>query len=286
MITVSDSRPTVISRRAISLLCLVLVAVIGAADYLTGYEISFSIFYLVPVALAAWYGKRHYGTVLATVSSIVWLAMDATAGHRYVSVAILIWNAAVRFGFFIVIARLITSQKQQLIRERESARIDHLTGVLNMNGFLQEAGILWELARRYEHTTAVGYIDLDNFKCVNDTHGHAMGDALLKSIASVIRESLRSTDVIGRLGGDEFAVILPETSREDAEKVFRKIHEKQLQQVRMKGCLVTLSIGITVFHASYPSLEEALKNSDDLMYRIKRTGRNNILIEELPGEQT
>lgn len=275
--------PVRIPTGAIITLCLLFVAILGAVDHLTGYEISFSIFYLAPVAIASWYGDRHYGSLLALISAVVWLTVDATAGHPYKSVLILIWNASVRFGFFIIVARLTASLKQQLIREMKTARVDQLTGVLNLNGFMKEAGVIWELAKRYGHTTAIGYIDLDNFKTVNDTFGHAEGDEVLKAVAKSMRESLRSTDILGRLGGDEFAAILPETSLNGAEEVFNNIRTSLQIQAGQNDWPVTLSIGVSVQKPPYPSLEEAIRNSDELMYRTKRAGRNNLLVEEQSG---
>ena len=99
--------------------CLLLVGVIGTLDHLTGYEISFSIFYLVPIGIAAWHGNRKLGLWMSIVSAVVWLVTDLTGGHRYRWAIIPFWNATVRLGFFVVVSHLLSSQRDQLRRESE-----------------------------------------------------------------------------------------------------------------------------------------------------------------------
>lgn len=272
--------PAGIPIRVVTLVCILFAGLLGVADHFTGYELSFSIFYLLPVAAASWYGNHRTGFIVSIFSGVVWLIVDVTAGHQYQSELILMWNSMVRFGFFIIVASLISTLRQNLLRERENARIDQLTGVRNMNGFIQEADALWELARRHNHSTTVGYIDLDNFKDVNDSSGHAEGDNLLKAVASTMKASIRSTDVLGRLGGDEFAALLPETGTDGAERVFSKTREALQKLAEDHHWPVTVSIGVTVINPPYPSLQEALRKADELMYCIKRDGKNGILIQE------
>ncbi len=108
---------------------------------------------------------------------------------------------------------LLTAQRRALIREMENARIDTLTGLRNTRSFPEEAESLWNLATRHGHPTSLAYLDLNNFKTVNDVYGHAVGNEVLRAVASTLSASFRRTDVLGRLGGDEFAVFLPETPR-------------------------------------------------------------------------
>jgi len=268
------------------LISLIFSGLLGVLDHLTGYEISFSIFYLAPVAFSSWYGNRRSGLILSLVSAVVWLIVDATAGHQYRSVFILIWNSGVRFGFFVIVTWLLTAIRRNLIREKENSRIDQLTGVRNMNGFLEEAESLWELARRHNHQITIGYMDLDNFKAVNDSMGHSEGDTLLKAVAAAMQSSLRSTDILGRLGGDEFAAVLPETDKPGAEEVFRKTQETLTGVASRHGWPVTLSIGAVVVKSSCPlSLTEALKYADELMYTAKGEGKNYTCIRECDSSQ-
>jgi len=210
------------SPRELGAFCVALVGVLGVVDHSTGYEISFSVFYLVPVSISSWYIGRGLGIWISVLSAFVWLSVDITAGNQYSNMIIPFWNAAVRLVFFIVVTNLLTAQRRTLVREMENARIDALTGLRNTKSFLAEAESLWDLATRHGHPTSLAYLDLDNFKNVNDVYGHAVGDAALRAVASILSESLRRTDVLGRLGGDEFAVLLPETPRDGAAEVLER----------------------------------------------------------------
>ena len=159
-----------------------LITMIGAVDYLTGYELSFSIFYLAPTALATWYVGRPAGLLIATVSAATWLLVDWTSGHPYSHRFYPFWNTAVRYGFFVIMAHLLTTLQHNLDREQKMARQDVLTGLMNSRAFLETAQILFNLAKRHGHATVLAYIDLDNFKQVNDTGGHPEGDRLLRII--------------------------------------------------------------------------------------------------------
>lgn len=271
--------------RVLAAFCLGLIAVLGAIDHATGYELSLSIFYLVPVGVASWYGKRWAGQTIALVAATVWLLVDISAAHQYSHGLIPFWNATVRFGFFSIVAHLLTSQRRQMFRERENARTDPLTGLANTKGFLEETGILWDLASRHGHSTCLAYLDLDNFKSVNDTYGHAEGDSVLRTIATLFREALRHTDVIGRLGGDEFAAFLPETSREGSEEVLRKLADAVVSRAKAQGWPISASIGAVVIHPPYPNFTEMLKAADELMYQSKQMGKNRVSIEERGGDR-
>jgi len=270
----------------ILMISFLLVAFVGAVDYLTGYELSFSIFYLAPTATAAWYAGRSAGFLIATASAAMWFLMDWTSGHTYSHRFFPFWNTAVRYGFFAITAHLLTALQQNLDREQKMAREDVLTALMNRRAFLETAQILFNLAKRHGHATVVGYIDLDNFKQVNDTRGHPEGDRLLRTIATVLLQSVRRTDFVGRLGGDEFAVLLSETSRQGAEKVFDELRERLLQNADAAGWPVTFSMGVVVFKEPPPSVDEAVRLADEIMYRVKRMGKNRILFEEYPLTET
>jgi diguanylate cyclase (GGDEF)-like protein len=263
--------------------CTLAVALIGVTDYATGYELSFSVFYTAPVAAASWYGNRRAGLPVALVSAIVWLTADWASGNSYSSMLVPFWNVTVKLSFFVIVSELLCGLQLLLGREREMARMDALTSALNTRAFTESARTLFELARRYGHSTVLGYVDIDNFKGVNDQYGHAEGDQGLRSVSEMLMRSVRHTDVVGRLGGEEFAVLLPETSRAGAEELFGRIRTRLLEKARDSAWPITPSIGVAVFRVPPPSAEEALKVADSLMYRVKNTGKNSILTEEFPA---
>lgn len=272
------SRMTV---NAITVLGLGLILIFGLIDHVTGYDLSFSIFYVVPVAVASWYGNRNRGLAIALASAAVWLAVDLAAGHPYTYAIIPFWNVTVRLGFFLIISRLLTMLRHQLQREKNNARTDTLTAVWNTRGFMDNAQSVWALAQRHRHTTCIAYVDIDNFKAVNDARGHTEGDAVLRAVADTLVGAVRSTDLVGRLGGDEFAVLLPETSRDGGELVIAKLRNELITLAQARGWPITPSIGVVVIHPPYPSLQEALRAADGLMYRVKRSGKNSVLIHDL-----
>lgn len=259
---------------------LVLVVVLAVMDHTSGYEVSFSIFYLVPVALATWYGRRCLGILISTVSAIAWLIVDSTAGHHYSQAIILFWNASIRLGFFIITALLLAKVRFQIENERRLARLDGLTGIMNGRAFKEEVQTILSIAARYGRPSIMGYIDLDNFKSVNDTLGHAEGDRVIRMVASILSESVRTTDLVGRLGGDEFAIFLPETTFSGAATMFENLRKRLLKEVKEHTWPIGFSIGVAVFITAPSSVDKAVKLADALMYSVKNGGKNNILFKE------
>jgi len=263
---------------AISFLLLCAIAVI---DLLTGYEVAFSLFYVAPVAITAWRSSIRTGLLLATLSAAVWAMADHWAGHEYSHWLVLVWNSAVRLSFFAIIALLIAKLHGNLILLDRLARTDPLTGALNGRAFLELAGREIEQARRYGGTFAILFIDLDNFKAVNDRCGHAGGDALLCAIVDALRGTLRATDLVGRVGGDEFAVWLSHSSGDEARATALRLQRAVADAVAHSDCPTTLSIGaVSVPEVGHDlTLDGLIKKADVLMYRVKNGSKNGLLLE-------
>ena len=175
---------------------------------------------------------------------------------------------------------LLAELKYHLVIEEKMARIDNLTGLLNSHAFELAAENFLQLASRYNHPLAFGYIDLDNFKAVNDTSGHHEGDRVLQTVGTILSRSIRSTDIAGRLGGDEFAVLLSETNYSGAKKVFDNLRGHLIQAVNDQGWPIGFSIGVAVFNKTPLSPDDALKCADNLMYQIKKGGKNDVIYQE------
>lgn len=263
---------------------LLLVAILGGVDHLSGSDLSFSIFYIAPIALVAWYGSRRRGLLLSVASALVWLAVDRAGGQEYAHVIVPVWNAVVRFGFFALITVLLASLKAHVEFEQRMARTDELTGLMNRRAFGESAGAVLRLAARHGQPIALACIDLDNFKEVNDASGHAEGDRVLRAVASVMEGYFRSTDLIGRIGGDEFAVLLPHTRGQDAEDRFRELHRRLMQEADARDWPIGFSVGVSSFAQPPGSVDECMQRADAMMYRAKRDGKNRVLIEQIGGD--
>ena len=260
-----------------ALVGFILIGCIGWLDLVTGYELAFSLFYLLPILLLTWLGNRHLGLIAALVSALVWLAADLGAGHAYLHPLVPIWNALIGFSFFIIFILLSSEVKRLLAYERNLARTDYLTGAVNLRCFTELVRMEMDRFQRYEHPFTVVYIDLDNFKVVNDEFGHAAGDQVLRTIVNCANQHLRRIDVVARLGGDEFALLLPETNEKSAQVALTHMQRVFLTEMQNCNWPITLSVGaLTCMATTPPTIAELLKITDELMYTAKESGKNTI----------
>lgn len=158
------------------------------------------------------------------------------------------------------------------------ARTDDLTGLNNRRAFFELAEQEMARCMRYERPLTLIMLDVDHFKAINDTHGHAVGDAVLIHIAEVLRESARISDIFARYGGEEFVILAPETDREAAHNLAERIRSRLEQQptiVNGQDYPVTVSLGLA-FLSNHPNLEKLLLEADRALYRAKANGRNRI----------
>jgi diguanylate cyclase (GGDEF)-like protein/PAS domain S-box-containing protein len=180
-------------------------------------------------------------------------------------------------GGAVVIFEDVTEREQAEARAQFLATHDELTGLPNRLVFGQAVSDAVKAGRRYGQEFAVIFADLDRFKIINDTLGHAAGDALLTEIANRLRQCVRESDVVARVGGDEFIILLREVS--DANQVTtvaRKILSIVVKPLTIHGqeCRVTASIGISLFPSDAQDGETLVKNADARMYAAKEDGRN------------
>jgi diguanylate cyclase (GGDEF)-like protein len=254
---------------------LALIALVAVLDYLTPWDDSLAIFYLLPISLVAWGVGRWQGIVISFMTTAAWLLIYMLDNPGYAHPAPY-WNSMVRLAFYLMVTLSLSSLKQALDREKKLASTDPLTGIRNGRFFHEAAGAEIERAKRYGRPFTVAYFDLDNFKEVNDRFGHSRGDELLRLVAAAVRTNLRKTDCVARLGGDEFAVLLPETGYRPAAAVLRKIHQLILEKMRQVGFPVTCSIGAVTFVRPARSAEELIRRADTCMYAAKKNGKNRL----------
>jgi len=253
-----------------------LIGVVGSLDFLTGYELGFSLFYLVPISLVTWFRGLRLGIMICLASASVWLIAEMSAGISYSHPAIYAWNTIIRLGFFITVTFLLSTTRRALDREKELARTDYLTGAANSRFFSDFVEMEIDRSERYGHPFTIAYIDLDNFKAVNDQLGHATGDQVLYTVANHIKKNLRKSDVVARLGGDEFALLLPETGLESAQGALAKLQHGLVEEMQRSNWPITFSVGVLTCIDTPSTTYEIVRLADDLMYSVKREGKNAI----------
>jgi diguanylate cyclase (GGDEF)-like protein len=262
------------SDSAVFVLAGLLLVFMGILDWHTGPHLSFSIFYLLPVSAVAWRIGAPAGYVWALAAALIWLGIESLE-RPDLSRGLLTWNAGVRLGFFAIVAGSLAGIRRLLESERALAGTDFTTGVLNGRAFHD----LIELERtrmlRYHRPFTLAYMDLDQFKAVNDQLGHSEGDAVLRLVASTVRENIRSMDSVARLGGDEFGILLPETGPGAAETALQKIQRRIRDALAEHGIELTASIGAVICVGPPGSVDDLIRRADELMYEVKKSGRND-----------
>ncbi len=258
---------------------LAVTALVGAVDVATGPELSPSVFYLAPIGLAAWYSGRRAGVAFALISAVVLYTADRLTGGVYAGPLVPLWNATGRFCIFLVTAGLISGLRRALDHERELASTDPLTGIANRRWFYRMADRELARARRYRRPLTLAYLDLDNFKHLNDHSGHHAGDEALRAVADVLRSNVRSTDLVCRLGGDEFTILFPETDQPQARAVLDKLRPMLATEMKRRGWEITCSIGVVTALPPPPGVDLLLRSADQLMYQVKRGSKDAALFE-------
>ncbi|HYI46181.1 MAG TPA: GGDEF domain-containing protein [Actinomycetota bacterium] len=248
--------------------------ILGCADYLTGPDLAFSVFYLLPVSAVAWKYHSRIAFSVALTAAVTWGVADVASGADYSSTLIPVWNTASRWGVFSVVAGLIQTLHGTLEQQSLLANTDSLTGVDNPRSFLGHAEQALEEMRHSQLPLTFAYIDVDDFKKVNDTVGHGGGDDLLRAIGMALVAVTRDSDRVGRLGGDEFALLLPATGSEGARHVMESLQDRVSRSLQVRSDLkVSLSVGAVTFVVPPGGSDDMVNIADNLMYEAKGAGK-------------
>lgn len=264
------------NKAALWCITLLSIFILGVIDYRTGFQLSLAVFYVLPVSLASWSLGRRAGLVISGYCALVWQTSDLLAGEQVENAFVIAWNTSTRLGFFLIIATLLSELRALLAHQTELSRTDSLTGLLNRRAFYEVGGAELKKMQRHNRPLSIAFMDIDDFKAVNDRYGHVTGDALLVRVAESLRRSLRGTDYVARLGGDEFVILLPETNDTGAETVITRLQDLLLGEMAQAKWPVTFSIGVLTCNAPPTSTQELLQLADQLMYTAKRDGKNCI----------
>ncbi len=253
-----------------------LVGFIALLDYWTGPELSFAIFYLVPIALAAWWGGFAQGILMSMACAVSWQMVEIAEGST-AAPSIHVWNGCARFGVFVITSSLLSRLRVSLYLEKKLARSDPLTGAANGRTFYENVSLAVERTLRSGQPLTLAYLDLDNFKWLNDKRGHSAGDEALCDLVRTVNLGIRGTDLFARLGGDEFALLLPECGPEAAKAILERVQHSFDEVMAKKEWPVTLSVGAMTFPQPLRDVDALVRRVDDLMYRAKKAGKNRIV---------
>jgi diguanylate cyclase (GGDEF)-like protein len=266
--------------------CLASVGFIFWLDTVTTVWLSLSIFLLVPIWIAAWYVGEYSGYVIGGLASFAAFAVESNIYPADIPTWVLAWNASSKTAFFMLFAMMAARMRRSLDHEREVSRSDALTGTATRRVLCECLEREIAAARRNRRNFALAYIDLDNFKAVNDQHGHAVGDEALILVASTIRAHIRGAEVLARLGGDEFAVLLRDTDATGAQKAVMRLRDALLAAMRSREWPITFSIGVTVYDGVLEATPEQLISATDaVMYEVKRDSKDAMLLRAVGAER-
>ena len=179
----------------------------------------------------------------------------------------------------LALAYQLRASQEKRIRAERLAQMDPLTGLNNRRAFYDKTGSLWSNGIRHEHDTSVMLLDIDRFKQINDTYGHAHGDEVLKALADILKQSIRQGDVLARWGGEEFIVFLPETSLQEAAALAERLRTavEDARIPREKNITsVTASFGVAQKEARHATLDALIASADACQYQSKLQGRNRV----------
>ena len=256
------------------LISLLIGATIAGLELLSERDFSFSIFYLVPIAIAAWFANRNAAVLVAFISVVGYFYIDSTLDSVYLNRLAPYWNATTRVGIYLIVIWILSGLKESLAREKELARVDQATGAANRRLFFEKAEEELRRAQRYQRPISIAYIDLDDFKAVNDQLGHMVGDRLLRVVADTMRKQVRATDMVARLGGDEFVLLMPETGYASAETTLMRVMENLALVTRDYSLTLTFSVGALTFASPPLTVDELVRKADMVMYEVKASGKN------------
>ena len=254
-----------------------MVLIVGVISYFTGTGYALSVFFMFPIVFCSWYDGRRAGIGLSIFSTLVWLTTDFLLIEQFSYIYVPIINETLRLIVFIFVSVLVAEFRSALEIQKKIARTDPLTGMSNRLAFFEIADLEIKRAQRFAYPLSFIYLDIDNFKTVNDTFGHDAGDRLLQTVAKIILRNVRKIDLAVRFGGDEMGMLLVETDADGALILTKKLQQKLTAEMHRQGWPVTFSMGVGTFQQIIIPVGDMIQIVDKLMYFAKKSGKNKII---------
>jgi diguanylate cyclase (GGDEF)-like protein len=249
-------------------------------DYITNPVVDLYAIYLIPALLAVWFIGQFSGLVFLIVGNFCWTYVDLIR-RPDLQFWVMIVNSALRAGVFLALLWSVSRLRAMNGSLSELSLSDELTGLPNRHALRTRGEIELQRIRRGKAPLSVMFIDVDDFKKVNDTQGHDAGDILIEDIADMLNHGTRITDFVARLGGDEFVALFPEIDGKVATQLAAKIKNSAKAVLARYKTPLSLSIGIATFNRAETSFDTVLSKADRLMYEVKSHGKDGILQKDL-----
>ncbi|MFA4854074.1 MAG: diguanylate cyclase [Candidatus Omnitrophota bacterium] len=253
------------------------------------FGVSLGYIYIVLISLAGfWFGLKG-GIISAVFAGAIFL-IEVGIHPSWPARDLVLRGAAFRLMVYLssgFILGYVSELQKKLGREIEySAYHDKLTGCVNYTWIVEFLEKEIARSRRFIKEFSIILIDIDHFKSINDTYGHLVGNDALAAFANVIKDNLRSMDIVGRYGGEEFLIILPELGSNGAlvvlERIRRKLSEARITSRRLKESIsisLQFSAGVASFPYNANNARDLIKLADDVLYQAKQKGRDRVIVE-------
>jgi diguanylate cyclase (GGDEF)-like protein len=253
---------------------------LGAVQYwVVPPTLSLTAFYLLPIAIATWFVGARPGQLLAFLSAALAYGI---LFERHAPLLNTVWEVGTIWAIGAIVAELLHGVKMSTEIGKQLSRIDSATGAVNSRFFMELLEAEFHRAERYRFALTVAYIDLDNFKQLNERLGRQAGDELLYRFVEQLSEALRANDVVARLGGDEFALLLPQTNDVQAQQVFTRLQPQMKDALEAESIPVQYSIAVVTFLEMPEMVEDLTEQAELLLQSIKSNGKNRLEYQVLP----
>lgn len=255
---------------------VVLIGATCAGVFITNNVVDIKAFLIIPVLLSSWYGSKKSGAFMSVLACLSFVSATLSLGLNPHEMRSILFDTAILFLVLLIVATIVTDFRKVHRLEVTAAETDFLTGACSSRKFYAELANEILRSKRYGHIFSIAYLDVDNFKMINDKLGHTAGDKLLIEVSRCLRTTLRETDIISRIGGDEFACILPESEQEQVISALKKAEIALKAAMKKYSWNVSFSVGVVTFRNLPDDVNEAVKIADNLMYEVKRDKKNDI----------
>lgn len=266
-------------------LTLILLVLAGACDFFLPPSFSLSFLYAIPVLFMAWYFGPVIAGLMMILTGSLWVTIEFLTKANNLPLPVVLWNTFMQLVLMASFAYLVLRLRHMIEQNHETARRDTVTGLSNSRTFYEIAEIEVMRAKRYGHPISLAFIDLDDFKLINERYGHPVGDRLLAEFAHLAFSIFRRTDTVARIGGDEFVILMPETNQDESKAPIEKLRQSMDTVMKENNWPITLSIGVYTFLTMPNNLQVMITFADSLMCQVKLSGKNQVAYEIFADEK-